>query len=72
MTTHHYQMWKFKIVDPIQYVWHAGDDDTTLYTTTLTADAPPAVHVLLGDVDTWQLKCHAQFSAVAMLRIKLL
>ena len=47
MTTHHYQMWKFKIVDPIQYVWHAGDDDTTLYTTTLRAGAPPAVHVLL-------------------------
>ena len=32
-----YQMWKFKIVDPIQYGWRAGDDDTTLYPTTPTA-----------------------------------
>ena len=28
-TTDRYQMWKSKIVDPIQYGWHAGDDGTT-------------------------------------------
>ena len=30
-------------------------------------DSSPAVHVLLGDVAVWQLKCHVQCSAVAML-----
>ena len=28
-TNHRYQMWKSKIVDPIRYGWHAGDDGTT-------------------------------------------
>ena len=31
MTTRRYQMLKFKIMDPIRYGWHAGDDGTTLY-----------------------------------------
>ena len=35
--THGYQMWKSKIMDPIRYGWHAGDDGTPLYPTTLTA-----------------------------------
>ena len=75
-------MWRSKILDPIHYGWHAGDDGTTLYPTTLTAGvcctahkystpapvyAPPAVRVLLGDVGAWQLKCHVQCPAVAML-----
>ena len=30
-------------------------------------DAPPTVHVPLGDVGAWQLKCRVQCSAVAML-----
>ena len=80
--THSYQMWKSKIVDPIRYGWHAGDDGTRtpLYPTTLTAGVSPVPLTILqlvkcrfftssplGDVGAWQLKCHFQCSAVAML-----
>ena len=73
-------MWKSKIVDPIRYGWHAGDDGTPLYPTTLTAGVSPVpltiLHLVkctfftsspLGDVGAWQLKRHVQCCAVAML-----
>ena len=76
-------MWKSKIMDPIRYGWHAGDDGTPLYPTTLTAGvfqrSPVPLTILhlvkcrfftnspLGDVGAWQLKRHVQCSAVAML-----
>ena len=47
MTTRHYQMWKFKILGPLQYGWHAGDDDTTLYRTTLSAGVSPSPLTIL-------------------------
>ena len=36
MTSYRYHMRKSKIVDHIQYGWHAGDDVTTLQGSTLT------------------------------------
>ena len=70
-------------MDPIRYGWHAGDDGTPLYPTTLTAGvsrlSPVPLTILhlvkcrfftnspLGDVGAWQLKRHVQRSAVAML-----
>ena len=47
MTTHRYKMWKSNIVDPIRYGWHAGDDCTPLYPTTLTAGVSPAPLTIL-------------------------
>ena len=68
-------------MDPIRYGWHAGDEGTPLYPTTLTAGVSlvPRLTMLylvkcrfftsspLGDVGAWQLKRHVQRSAVAML-----
>ena len=67
-------------MDPIRYGWHAGDEGTAFYPTTLTAGVSPVpltiLHLVkcrfftsspLGDVGAWQLKRHVQRSAVAML-----
>ena len=47
MTSHRYQMRKSKIVDPVQYGWHAGDDGTTVYPTTLTVGVSAAPLTIL-------------------------
>ena len=41
-------MWRSKILDPIHYGWHAVDDGTTLYPTTLKAgvSAAPLTNIL--------------------------
>ena len=62
MTSHRYQMRKSKIVDHIQYGWHAGNDGKTLYPTTLTVGVSDAPLTILHLV-----KCHVQCSAVTML-----
>ena len=76
--THCYHMWKSKIMDPIRYGWHACDDGTPLYPTTLTAGVSPVpltiLHLVkcrffnsspLGDVGACQLKRHVQCSCNA-------
>ena len=45
--TYRYHMWRSNILDPIQYGWHAGDDDTTLYPTTLPACISAAAFTIL-------------------------
>ena len=62
MTSHGCHMRKSKIVDHIQYGWHAGDDVTTLYPTTLTVGVSAEPLTILHLV-----KCHVQCSAVTML-----
>ena len=37
------------------------------FCTCSNVDAPPAVHVLLGGLSAWQLKCHVKCSEVAKL-----
>ena len=67
-------------MNPIRYGWHAGDEGTPLYPTTLTPGVSPVPLIILhlvkcrffassplGDVGAWQLKRHVQRSAVAML-----
>ena len=47
MTTHSYQMWRYKIVYPIQYGWHSSNDVTPLYATTRSADVSAAPLTIL-------------------------
>ena len=73
-------MWKSKIVDHIRYGWHAGDDGCIQPHLGPRAGVSPVpltiLHLAkcrfftsspLGDVGAWQLRYHAQCSAVAML-----
>ena len=62
MTSHRYQMRKSKIVDPIQYGWHASEDGTTLNPTTLTVGVSAAPLTILH-----LAMCHVQRSAVTMM-----